>query len=66
MPDTRILRRPEVERQTQLSKATIYRQMHAGTFPKPVHLGERAVGWRASEIDEWLASRERASFGREG
>ena len=65
MPDTKILRRPEVERQTQLSKASIYRQMHAGTFPKPVRLGERAVGWRADEIDEWLASRERASFGRE-
>ena len=65
MPDIKILRRPEVERQTQLSKASIYRQMHAGTFPKPVQLGERAVGWRSSEIDEWLASRERASFGRE-
>ena len=66
MPDTKILRRPEVERQTQLSKASIYRQMHAGIFPKPVRLGERAVGWRADEIDKWLASRERANFGREG
>ena len=66
MPDTRILRRPEVERQTQLSKATIYRQMHLGTFPKPVHLGERAVGWRADEIGDWLDTRKRANFGREG
>ena len=66
MPDIKILRRPEVERQTQLSKASIYRQMHAGTFPKPVQLGERAVGWRLSEIDDWLDTRKRASFGREG
>ena len=66
MPDIKILRRPEVERQTQLSKASIYRQMHAGTFPKPVQLGERAVGWRLSEIDEWLDTRKRASFDREG
>ena len=40
--------------------------MHAGTFPKPVQLGERAVGWRLSEIDDWLDTRKRASFGREG
>ncbi len=66
MPDIKILRRPEVERQTQLSKASIYRQMHAGTFPKPVQLGERAVGWRLSEIDDWLDTRKRASFDREG
>ena len=41
MPDTRILRRPEVERQTQLSKASIYRQMHAGNIP------EAGAAWRA-------------------
>ena len=62
--EPRILRRREVELVTRLSKASIYRQMHAGAFPKPVKLGERAVGWRAEEIEEWLASRERASFGR--
>ena len=63
--EPRILRRREVELVTQLSKASIYRQMHAGAFPKPVKLGERAaVGWRAEEIDEWVASRERAGIGR--
>ena len=65
MQTQRILRRREVEALTGLSKPTIYRQVHAGTFPRPVKLGERAVGWRANEINEWLASRERAGFGRE-
>ena len=63
MLEQRILRCAEVTRRTSLSKASIYRQMHAGTFPRPVKLGERAVGWRAVEINEWLDSRERASFG---
>ena len=66
LSEPKILRRREVELVTRLSKASIYRQMHAGAFPKPVKLGERAVGWRADEIDEWLASRERAGFGRNG
>ena len=54
-----ILRRPEVERRTQISKASIYRLMAAGQFPTAIKLGERAVAWRASEIDAWLASRPR-------
>ena len=42
-------------------------QLHAGNIPpKPIRLGERAVGWRLSEIDEWLDTRKRASFDREG
>ena len=64
MTEQRILRCAEVTRRTSLSKASVYRLLHAGDFPQPVKLGERAVGWRAEEIDEWLASRERAGIGR--
>ena len=59
--EARILRRPEVERLTLLSKANIYRQMQMGTFPMPLKLGQRAVAWRADEIHEWIASRPRAT-----
>ena len=62
----RIIRRREVELVTRLSKASIYRQMHAGVFPKPVKLGERAVGWRADEISRWIETRERTGIGRTG
>jgi len=54
----RILRRREVEARTGLSRSTTYSQMAEGSFPKPVRLGKRAVGWRDTAIDEWLASRE--------
>ena len=58
--EQRILRRRQVERQAQLSKATIYRMIKAGTFPRPVKLGPRAVGWLKVEIEDWIANRERA------
>jgi prophage regulatory protein len=54
----RIYRRPQVEALVGLSRSTLYAMMAEGTFPKPVRLGRRAVGWRASDVAEWLAARE--------
>jgi prophage regulatory protein len=52
-----ILRLPAVKSRTGLSRSTIYLHIAQGTFPAPVSLGERAVGWIESEIDEWIARR---------
>ena len=49
-----ILRRPDVEALTGLSRSTIYKFMNDGTFPKAVKIGPRAVGWRQADIDDWL------------
>ncbi|CAN7306688.1 AlpA family transcriptional regulator [Caballeronia sp. LjRoot34] len=49
-----ILRRKQVERETGLSRSSIYRRMHAGTFPAPVQLGVRSVGWRVADIEQFL------------
>lgn len=50
-----ILRRREVERRVGLTRSPLYARIKAGTFPKPVQLGNgRAVGWLAHEIDSWL------------
>lgn len=57
MPD-RTLRRRDVEARTGLSRSTIYAMMTQGTFPKPVRLGARAVGWPESEIAAWLEARK--------
>ena len=59
MGTTRILRIADITRLTRLSKATIYRQIRVGTFPRPVKLGSRAVGWFADEIRDWLERRPR-------
>ena len=61
---TAILRRPDVERLTRLSKATIYRLAKSGEFPTPIRLGVRAVAWRASDVEAWLASRTPVSYDR--
>jgi len=46
-----------------LSKSEIYRRIQAGTFIKPISLGPRAVGWRESDIESWLASLVRRGDG---
>ena len=51
-----ILRRKKVETRTGLSRSTIYLRIQEGTFPRPISLGARAVGWLEHEIEAWLAS----------
>ena len=53
----RMLRRKEVEQITGRSRSAIYDGMAAGTFPKPVKIGARAVAWPESAIREWIAER---------
>ena len=52
-----LLRRPDVERETGLSRSTLYRMMDADEFPRPIRIGKRAVAWRSSAIDRWKSSR---------
>lgn len=52
-----ILRRPQVEQRTGLSRSTLYQYIKDGDFPKPVRLGLRAVGWLESDISDWIAAR---------
>jgi prophage regulatory protein len=54
MTATAILRLPEVLARSGLSRTNVYRRVAAGTFPRPVALGPRAVGWRESDIIEWI------------
>jgi prophage regulatory protein len=54
---TSILRLPAVKARTGLSRSTIYLRVSQGSFPKPVNLGNRAVGWLDTEIYEWLQQR---------
>ena len=58
---TTILRLPQVKARTGLSRSTIDLRISEGTFPKPVSLGARAVGWIDLEIQEWLNQRIESS-----
>ena len=49
----RILRLPEVEAVTGRKRSAIYEGIAGGTFPPPVPLGPRAVGWLEDEVADW-------------
>ena len=63
--EVRILRRKQVEARTGLSRSTIYAKLRHNpkrptdydpTFPTPVSVGAKAVGWIESELDAWLTA----------
>lgn len=41
---------------TSLSRATVYRRVKDGTFPKPIKIGENRVVWRYEDLEAWLAA----------
>ncbi len=58
------LRLRQVVRITGLSESTIKRKAVSkdDPFPSPFHLGEKhqpSIGWRQSEIVDWMSQRER-------
>lgn len=55
-----ILRLPEILRVLKVSKTTLYRWCATGNFPRPLQLSSNIVGWRESEVREWLESRRPA------
>lgn len=54
-----LLRLDQVCARVALRKSTIYKMLAAGDFPQPVRLGSRSSAWHASEIEAWIAGRER-------
>lgn len=48
----------DVIRITALSRATIYRRIAEGRFPRPVNLGGRARGWTPTALQEWIENPE--------
>jgi len=60
----RLLRIAEVKKLTGLGRTTIWQLGRDGLFPKRVKLSGtrgRAVGWRESEVRQWVADRKAAS-----
>ena len=55
--EKRTLKLEEVLGLVSLSRATVYRMMSRGEFPRPVRVGRRAARWHSDEVEEWLASR---------
>jgi prophage regulatory protein len=61
--EIKILRRPDVERMTGLSRTTIWRLERGGNFPQRVQLSANSVGWRSNEVLAWIEARRPAPAG---
>ena len=53
----RIIRAKEVQELTGLSRTTIWRLERSGKFPARVPLSSSIIGWRSSDITQWIATR---------
>jgi len=56
----KLIRLPLVEDRTGLKKSSVYAGVKNRTFPAPVRLSARAVAWRESDVDQWIAERTTA------
>jgi len=56
----KFLKLPQVMEITALGKSTIYHLMSGDKFPRPVHLTEKAVAWKLSDIEQWMKTRQAA------
>ncbi|EEM8097722.1 hypothetical protein CMV52_05185 [Klebsiella pneumoniae] len=58
-----IIRLPGVLKRIGIGRSTVYDWMNPKsprydpTFPRPIQLGQKAVGWRESDLNHWLSSR---------
>lgn len=62
-PHERIVRLSEVTMMLGLSRSTIYDKLNTrsrrydASFPKPLKLGQSAIGWPLSAISMWIDTR---------
>lgn len=57
----RFIRREKVLSKVGLSTSEIYRRIAAGTFPKQIRLGAKAVAWLEADIDQWILEQVEAA-----
>ena len=50
---------------TGKSRVQLWRDIRAKRFPPPIELGPNSIGWYRSEVDAWLQSRPRRTYGAE-
>lgn len=56
MKTEKLLRLNEVVEIIGISKATVYKWIKLGKFPKPVKLSARLVAWKSVDIQNFISS----------
>lgn len=54
MNDLKILRPAELAEMLGISKATLWRYTRRDDFPTKINLGDRAVGFRLADVEDYL------------
>jgi prophage regulatory protein len=54
---TKFIRLQEVLDRSGLSRSTCYEMIAAGSFPKPVKIAPRAIGFSEAEFEQWAQDR---------
>lgn len=60
MPDP-VLRPARAAEYLGVHRTTLYLWVRQGALVAPIQLGERAVGWRQSQLDAFLSARQQAA-----
>ncbi|WP_072000417.1 helix-turn-helix transcriptional regulator [Kosakonia radicincitans] len=60
LPSLRLIKIKEVQLRCAISRASVYRLISEGKFPRQVRLSSRAIGFYEHEVNEWIESRHRA------
>jgi prophage regulatory protein len=60
MNSDRFIRESETRKITGLSRSTRYRMEQAGQFPKKYKVSIAARGYKLSEIEGWMSTRQAA------
>ena len=60
--DLRIVDKKALLQLIPYSLAQIWRLEKAGRFPQRIQLGPNRVGWRLSDLQEWIRSRPAAAL----
>jgi prophage regulatory protein len=55
--NNQICRLPAVEALAGIKRSMIYQLVRLGSFPPPVQLTARAIGWRTQDVVAWIESR---------
>ena len=59
----KIVRTKKVMERVGKSRVQIWRDVRANKFPAPVSLGPNSIGWYEDEVERWLETRPRRTYG---
>jgi prophage regulatory protein len=60
--DRQMIKIGDVIKKTMLSRATIYRLVNSGKFPKQVNMSDRSAIWLKDEVEEFIEDKIRSRY----